>query len=143
MADALDVAVTQKGKDQPECVIDVSTLTGAMRVAVGIDIAGYFSNNDQLAKRLEKSAKERGEMIWRLPLVPKYFSSYSSKYADFMNASDVGFGGAITAALFLEKFVGKAKWAHFDMMAWNMAPDGALSEGANAQTFSTLAGFLT
>jgi leucyl aminopeptidase len=143
MADVLDVAIKQKDKDAPEYVIDCSTLTGAMRVALGLDVAGYFSNDDKLADILEIAATRAGEMIWRLPLIKKYFKSYASKYADFMNASDSSYAGAITAALFLQKFVGKTKWAHFDMMAWNMAPEGALSDGGNAQTFQTLAHFLS
>jgi len=140
MADAIDVAVTQQ--ETPSALIDVSTLTGAMRVAVGLDVAGFFSNNDKLAREAEVAAQKMGELAWRMPLVQKYAKSLNSSYADFKNSSDGGFGGAITAALFLEKFVGKVPWLHFDVMAWNNSADGALSDGSNAQCLQILAGML-
>jgi leucyl aminopeptidase len=142
MADAIDVAVKQTGKDAPEALIDVSTLTGAMRVAVGLDVAGFFSNNDKLAREFETAAQSMGEMAWRMPLVEKYWRQMSSTFADFKNSSESGFAGAITAALFLKQFVGQTPWVHFDMMAWNGSGDGAIGEGSNAQCFQILAGYL-
>lgn len=142
MADAIHLAVTKKGPDAPAALIDVSTLTGAMRVAVGLDVAGYFSNDDRLAREIESAAQNFGEYVWRMPLVQKYNRQLTSSFADFKNSSESGFGGAITAALFLEKFVGDTPWVHFDMMAWATSADGALNEGANAQGFQTLASFL-
>lgn len=142
MADALDVAVTREGKDEPTEVFDVSTLTGAMRVALGLDVAGFFSNNDKLAAAIEKAAAVAGEMAWRMPLVRKYRKYHNSSFADFTNASESGFGGAITAALFLENFIRDKNWVHFDVMSWNSSADGALTEGANAQALQTLARYL-
>lgn len=138
MADALSYAAEQKGKDEPEYILDTATLTGAMRVSVGVDLAGYFSNDEKLARKIEKAAKEVGEPVWRMPLVPKYLKMISSSIADLSNASESGFGGAITAALFLQKFVKQKPWAHFDVMAWNSSSDGAISEGGNGQTFLVL-----
>ena len=103
LADVMDVAATQKGKDEPEYLIDVATLTGAIKVALGADVLGLFSNNDQLADQMIRAGQQVGEPAWRMPLVQKYFSSLSSNFADFKNSGE-GFGGAITAALFLEKF---------------------------------------
>ena len=139
MADAISLALKEQ---KPSLLIDVSTLTGAMRVALGLDVAGFFSNDDSLAKSLEQSAQKMGEPAWRMPLMSKYWSQLSSPYADFKNSSESGFGGAITAALFLEKFVGQTSWAHFDVMSWNLSAQGAMSEGGNAQALQIIAKFL-
>lgn len=137
------VSSAKKGSSvEAAAIFDVATLTGAMRVALGLDIGGYFSTDEKLAARVEKAASEAGEWVWRMPLIEKYAKGLSSAYADCKNSADSGFGGAITAALFLQKFVGQIPWVHFDVMSWNMAPDGALSDGGNAQTVQTLAQFL-
>jgi leucyl aminopeptidase len=143
LADAIDVAVrAPKAAERPELLVDVATLTGAMRVALGLDVAGYFSNDDDLAAEIEQAGLRAGETTWRMPLVPRYGRMLSSTIADLSNASDSGYGGAITAALFLQHFVGSVPWAHFDVMAFNPGPDGALSEGGNGQAFCTLAEFV-
>ncbi len=138
LADVMDVAVTQKGKDEPDILIDIATLTGAIKVALGADIAGIFSNNDQLAEQICNSGQIAGDPAWRVPLVPKYFASLSSNFADFKNSAD-GFGGAITAALFLEKFVKDKKWVHLDVYCWTDKTTGALSQaGASGQPVQML-----
>jgi leucyl aminopeptidase len=126
LADVMDVAVKQKGSDEPEFVIDIATLTGAIKVALGADVAGLFTNDDALANQLQSAGQKSGEPNWRMPLVQKYFGSMTSNFADFKNSAD-GFGGAITAALFLEKFCGDKKWAHLDVYCWNDKNTGALS----------------
>lgn len=126
LADTMDVAATKKGADEPEIIIDIATLTGAIKVALGADVAGLFTNDDHLAQQLQTAGQASGEPNWRIPLVQKYFSSMSSNFADFKNSAD-GFGGAITAALFLEKFCHGKKWAHLDVYCWNDKPTGALS----------------
>jgi leucyl aminopeptidase len=126
LADVLDVAATKKGADEPEIIIDIATLTGAIKVALGADVAGLFTNDDQLAQQLQIAGQVSGEANWRMPLVQKYFGSMSSNFADFKNSAD-GFGGAITAALFLEKFCHGVKWAHLDVYCWNDKPTGSLS----------------
>lgn len=125
LADVMDVAATKKGADEPEFLIDIATLTGAIKVALGADMAGLFTNDDQLAKQIQAAGQASGEPNWRMPLVQKYFGSMSSNFADFKNSAD-GFGGAITAALFLEKFCHGKKWAHLDVYSWNDKPTGAL-----------------
>lgn len=142
MADALDVAVTQKGSHEPCEVIDVSTLTGAMRVSLGLDVAGFFSNSDDLADDLERASRQAGEMAWRMPLIKKYKNQLNSNFADLSNCADTGFGGAISAALFLEYFVRAKPWAHFDVMSWNGSAQGAMSDGGNAQSLQILAQYL-
>jgi leucyl aminopeptidase len=142
LADALDVAVTQKGADEAELVINVATLTGAIKVGLGTEIAGLFCNNDELAESLTTAGQRAGDLNWRMPLFEKYFSEYSSSFADFKNAGG-GFGGAITAALFLQKFVGNKKWAHLDVYAWADKASGAMaSAGGNGQPVQALIEFL-
>lgn len=140
LADVLDVAVTHK--EEPSLVIDVATLTGACRVALGTEVAGLFSNDDKLAKDLMRRSHEVGDYCWQLPMVERYFGSYSSAFADFKNSGD-GMGGAITAALFLQKFVRGKKWAHLDAYCWNDKPTGSLSfVGGSGQTVQLLMNFL-
>ncbi|MEE2743688.1 MAG: hypothetical protein VYD54_07240, partial [Bdellovibrionota bacterium] len=143
LGDALDVAVTQKGKDKPRLVIDAATLTGAIKVGLGSNIGGLFSNNDSLARVLEKSSQGAGDPLWRMPLDQSLRAKMKSHVADMTNAVD-GFGGAITAALFLESFIGDIPWAHMDLYAWTDGSRGAYSRaGANGQGVQTLGRFLT
>lgn len=140
LADVLDVAV--KSKDKPRYVIDVATLTGAIKVALGADIPGLFSNDDTLAKKIENAAHAAGEPCWRMPLVPKYANQMNSSVAHMTNAVD-GFAGAVTAAMFLEKFIGDQAWAHLDIYAWTDKPTGGLSfVGGSGQGVQTLAQLL-
>ena len=139
MADALDVAVGKEGADEPQAVIDISTLTGAIKVALGADVAGLFSNSDELANLLADAGRERGDLMWRMPMYQPYRSQLKSTVADFNNCSESGFGGAITAALFLETFVGKARWAHLDIYAWKDSASGAWAEsGGSGQAVMAL-----
>lgn len=133
LADVMDVAVKQKGKDEPEIVVDIATLTGAIKVALGADVAGLFSNDDQLANQIVAAGQQTSEPAWRMPLVQKYFASLNSNFADFKNSGE-GFGGAITAALFLEKFCAGKKWAHLDVYSWTDKSTGVLaSAGGSGQ----------
>lgn len=143
LGDALDVAVTQTGKDKPAMVIDLATLTGAMRVALGLKVAGFFSTDVDLAQDLASAAAEMGDPMWQMPLVADYEPLLKSTFADISNAASVGFGGAITAALFLKRFVGDVPWAHIDMMAWVDKREGAFAEpGGNGQLVQALAAYL-
>lgn len=142
LADAIDVAVTQTGVNEPELVINLATLTGAIKVALGADLAGLFSNHDPLAEELNQCGQRTGDLNWRMPLLGRMSSGMSTPFADIVNAVD-GFGGAITAALFLEKFVRQKPWAHLDIYAWNDKANGALSfSGGNGQPVQALVEFL-
>lgn len=142
LADCLDVAVTKSGDDEPEMVINVATLTGAIKVALGADIAGLFSNEDGLAEALNKAGQASGELNWRMPLFSRYANGMLTPFADIVNAVD-GFAGAITAALFLEKFVKQKPWAHLDIYAWSDKASGALTfAGGNGQPVQCLIHFL-
>jgi leucyl aminopeptidase len=126
LADVLDVAIT--AHDKPEVVVDVATLTGAIKVALGADLPGMFCNHDRLADIFLHTAQASGDPCWRMPLYAKYNSQLNSGFADLVNATD-GFGGAITAALFLGKFVGDTPWIHLDIYAWNDRPAGGSGQG--------------
>jgi leucyl aminopeptidase len=142
LADILDVAVSKKGKDEPEVVIDLATLTGAIKAGLGAEISGLFVNDDDLAEELNRAGAHVGEINWRMPLYSKYSRNFDSAFADIVNCVD-GFGGAITAALFLEKFVQNKPWAHLDIYAWNDRPMGALTfSGGSGQGVQTLVNFL-
>ncbi|MGE5085168.1 MAG: M17 family metallopeptidase [Bacillota bacterium] len=142
LADALDVACKVKGSDEPEYVIDVATLTGAIKVGLGAEIAGLFSNDDELASLLTQAGQRAGDLNWRMPLFEKYWADMSSPFADCKNSGG-GFGGAITAALFLQKFVGGKKWAHLDVYAWADKASGAIgSAGGSGQPVQCLIEFL-
>jgi len=142
LADALDVAVTQKGADDPEIVIDVATLTGAIKVALGGELAGLFSNDDRLAEEINRAGQASGDLNWRMPMYGRYTAGMTTAFGDLVNAVD-GFGGAITAALFLEKFVHQKPWAHLDIYAWNDKASGPMTmAGGNGQAVQCLVQFL-
>ncbi len=142
LADVLDVAASQKGIDEADIVIDVATLTGAIKVGLGAEIAGLFSNDDALAAQLTAAGQRSGDLNWRMPLFDKYFNDLSSPFADFKNSGG-SFGGAITAALFLQKFVKEKKWAHLDVYAWTDRAQGALgASGGSGQPVQCLIEFL-
>lgn len=130
LGDALTLACEEK----PELLIDFATLTGAARVALGTDLPALFTNSDALADDLQDGAKTAQDPIWRLPLHKPYASLLDSKTADTNNISSGGYAGAITAALFLEKFVESGiEWAHFDLMSWNVSSKPGRPEGGEAQ----------
>jgi len=118
MADALAYAVD---KLDPVAMVDVATLTGSMKVALGQQVAGYFANNEALASAIFEAGEVSGEPLWRLPLVSDYEEKLASKVADADNAA--AGAGSITAALFLQHFVGRVPWAHLDIASVGDSPD--------------------
>lgn len=126
-------ALTKAGEDKPELVLDFATLTGAARVALGPDLPGLFCNDDALARELTEAGTETDDPIWQLPLWSAYSEMLKSDVADINNASEGGFAGATTAALFLQKFVPEgAKWAHFDTFAWRPSAKPGRPKGGDA-----------
>ncbi len=139
LADALSLAADANPKE----IIDLATLTGAIKVGLGADLPGLFSNDDGLSDRLAQAAQKAGEPLWRMPLYSKYFSALTSHFADMTNCGEGGFAGAITAALFLEKFVQRKPWAHLDIYAWNDKAQGAqLQTGGSGQMVQALMFYL-
>lgn len=112
LADMLSYAVLE---EKPAEIIDLATLTGACMVALGQDIAGLWGNNEKMLAEIETSTFEAGEKVWRMPLEKDYRELLKSSMADLKNISGGKYGGAITAALFLEEFVGKIPWVHLDI----------------------------
>ena len=110
LADALVLAAREK----PDCMINLATLTGACVVALGNELAGLFSNDEDLATKLMDCSRDAGEGLWRLPLAPEYREDIKSPVADIKNVGG-GSAGAITAALFLQEFVSDIPWAHLDI----------------------------
>ncbi len=110
LGDGLAYAVDKLG---PDVLVDIATLTGAVKVALGSNLGGLFANNDALAGLLDAAGERSGEPVWRMPLSEEYESKLSSKVADADNAP--GGPGAITAALFLQHFVAGLPWAHLDI----------------------------
>jgi leucyl aminopeptidase len=106
---------------QPKFMVDLATLTGAIVVALGHEIAGLFSNDDRLADRLTKAGQDTGERVWRMPLAAEYDKLIDSKFADVKNTGNGRWAGAITAAQFLQRFVAdKTPWAHLDIAGTGM-----------------------
>lgn len=141
LADALDLAAT--APEKPRAIINVATLTGAIKVALGSEIAGLFCNDKKLSQKLFECSEVSGDLAWPMPLHSSYLSSFNSPFADMVNATE-GFGGAITAALFLEKFVQEIPWAHFDIYSWSDKASGALSQaGGSGQGVSLLMQYLS
>jgi leucyl aminopeptidase len=95
-------------------MINLATLTGAIIVALGQEVAGLFANDDKLAERLSKAGEATGERVWRMPLGPEYDKIIDSKFADVKNSGGRS-AGSITAAQFLQRFVDKTPWAHLDI----------------------------
>lgn len=139
LADALAKAC----EEAPELLIDFATLTGAARTAVGTEIAAMFTNNDQLSEALIESSKIVADPLWRLPLFSGYDTMLDSSIADLANASGSPYAGAITAALFLQRFLSMpVSWVHFDIMAWNVSNKPGRPEGGEAMALRAVAHYL-
>lgn len=125
-------ALAEGSREKPALLVDFATLTGAARVALGPDLPAMFSNDDKTAQALLESAGRTEDPVWRLPLWQPYKDSLSSRIADTSNIGG-SFGGTITAALFLEKFVDKdVPWVHLDTYAWTGGNRPGRPEGGEA-----------
>jgi leucyl aminopeptidase len=130
LADALALADEEK----PDLLIDMGTLTGAARVALGPDLPPFYTNDETLALDVARCAKEENDPLWRLPLWPPYDAWLDSKVANLNNAPSGTFAGSITCALFLQRFVEHAKsWLHVDIYGWTPTAKPARPEGGECQ----------
>ena len=126
-------ALTRAAESEPELIIDFATLTGAARVALGPELPALFANDDLLAEELLISGREHADPLWRMPLWEGYDEMLKSEIADLSNASDSPMGGAVTAALFLQRFVPSGTpWAHLDTFAWRPAAKPGRPKGGDA-----------
>jgi leucyl aminopeptidase len=130
LADALALADEEK----PELLIDMGTLTGAARVALGPDLPPFYTDDEALALDVARHARAENDPLWRMPLWPPYDSWLDSKVANITNAPSGGFAGSITCALFLKRFVEHAtSWLHVDIYAWTPSAKPARPEGGECQ----------
>lgn len=140
LADALSYA---QQDDKLDLIMDFATLTGAARVAVGPDIPSFFTNDETVAAAMIHASCTTQETLWRLPLYEDYQRYLESKVADIKNASLEAYAGAITAALFLQRFVEPTvPWVHVDFMAWNVITQPGRPEGGEAQGLQALFEFV-
>src|SRR5689334_11376784 len=130
LADALALADEEK----PELLVDLGTLTGAARVALGPDLPPFYTNDETLAADVARLAREENDPLWRMPLWPPYDRWLDSKVATITNAPSRAFAGSITCALFLQRFVEHASsWLHIDLYAWTPSAKPARPEGGECQ----------
>ncbi|MDA2808421.1 leucyl aminopeptidase [Nocardiopsis suaedae] len=140
MADALDYAVAEL---EPDALVDVATLTGAAKVALGTGMGALFATDDGLAQALLEAGERSGEPLWRLPLTEEYADTVRSRVADLANigtSGDYGHPGATEAALFLREFTGGLPWAHLDVAGpgRSMSEQGLLTKGGTGFATRTL-----
>ncbi|MEM7059684.1 MAG: leucyl aminopeptidase family protein [Pseudomonadota bacterium] len=129
LADALVLAA----EDDPDLVIDMATLTGAARVALGPEVVPFYTSDDDLAVDLARASAQVADPLWRMPLWPGYERDIEPDIADLDNAPKGGFAGSITAALFLQRFAGDVPWAHFDIYGWTPAGRPGRPKGGECQ----------
>ena len=126
-------ALARASEDKPDLIIDFATLTGAARVALGPDLPALFTRQDNTAQALLDSGLAQDDPCWRMPLHSAYRDMLKSDIADINNAGSGGFAGAVTAALFLDRFVADGiDWAHFDTFAWRPAAKPGRPKGGEA-----------
>jgi leucyl aminopeptidase len=140
LADALALA----DEEAPEVLIDMGTLTGAARTALGPDLPPFYTDDDALAADVARHGRAENDPLWRLPLWRPYDQMLDSKVADMSNVATGGFAGSIVCALFLNRFVTAAKaWLHFDIYAWTPAAKAGRPEGGECQAARALYALLT
>jgi leucyl aminopeptidase len=140
LADALDEADTEA----PDLLIDIATLTGAARSATGMEVPPFFTDDETLATDLARHAAAVHDPLWRLPLWRGYEKTLASPIADLNNNPDYNLAGAITAALFLNRFVARARsWVHFDIPAWTDRPRPGRPRGGEANAARALYALLS
>jgi leucyl aminopeptidase len=132
-------ALAEASTENPELLVDMATLTGAARVALGPELAALFCNDEALAHGLLAAAAAEEDPMWRMPLWRPYRKMIDSKIADINNVSESPHAGAVTAALYLQEFVEPGlPWAHLDVMAWNPQSRPGRPEGAEATALRAL-----
>ncbi|RZM81994.1 leucyl aminopeptidase family protein [Leptolyngbya iicbica] len=132
-------ALWEASSEQPELIVDFATLTGAARVALGTELPAFFCNDPAFLEPLEKAMQATTDPLWNLPLHEPYRELLNSKVADLSNVSSGSYGGAITAALFLQEFIqAQIPWIHIDVMAWNLRNLPGRPEGGEVMGMRTI-----
>ena len=136
-------AISKAAEDSPDLLIDFATLTGAARIALGTEVPAFFTNDDSSASDLMQASKTVNDPIWQLPLHQSYRYMLDTTIADICNSASSGYGGAITAALYLKEFVPvETKWIHFDVMAYNIRTRAGRPKGGEAMGLRAVVEFL-
>lgn len=137
LADALAYGIATY---YPQAVVDLATLTGAVIIGLGHHYTGLLTNNDQLAAQLTEAGGQVAEPLWRLPLGPEYRKQIDSRLADIKNAGSDRSAGTITAACYLQEFVGETPWAHLDIAgtAWDFTEKSYIPKGPSGTGVRTL-----
>ncbi|MEL6745685.1 MAG: leucyl aminopeptidase family protein, partial [Pseudomonadota bacterium] len=131
--------LTLADEEKPDLLVDMATLTGAARVALGPDLPPFYSDDEIFSAELASAGNTVRDPLWRMPLWQPYQKMLASKIADVNHISTGGFGGSITAALFLSRFVENAKtWAHFDIFGWVPSDKPWAKTGGEAQAIRAL-----
>ncbi|ODN42399.1 leucyl aminopeptidase family protein [Piscirickettsia litoralis] len=138
LGDALALAA----EDKPALVIDFATLTGAARVALGTELPACFTNQRDIETELRELGEDMADPVWPMPLFKAYRNKIDSQIADLSNCDLGGYGGAITAALYLEEFVGDCPWIHFDVMGYNKRALPGRPEGGEIMGVRTVFAYL-
>lgn len=138
LCDALSIAQAES----PDLIVDFATLTGSARSAVGTEIGAMFATDDEVAEKLSHAGVSSGDAVWRMPLHGPYEHMLESKVADLVNSAASPYAGSITAALFLQRFVGEANWVHFDIMAYNTRVRPGHPEGGEAMGLRAVLAYL-
>jgi leucyl aminopeptidase len=135
LGDALALA----DEESPDLLIDMATLTGAARIALGPDLPPFYTDNDGLAGELARHAVTANDPLWRMPFWTPYYALIDSSVAELNNAGESGFAGSVTAALFLKRFVERAQtYIHFDIFAWTPMAKPGRPKGGEAQGIHAL-----
>lgn len=132
-------ALTRAGELEPVLTLDLATLTGAARIALGPEVVPFYTDDDDLAAAIAGASRAVEDPLWRMPLWPGYAGAIESDIADIKNDADAwAQAGSVTAALFLKRFAPKGAWAHFDIFAWNSRGRPGWPVGAEAQAIRAL-----
>jgi leucyl aminopeptidase len=132
-------ALAEADREKPALLFCLATLTGAARAATGMELPPFFTDDDELAADLMRHGTDQHDPVWRLPLWRSYEAALDSSIADLNNAPDYPLAGAITAALFLNRFIAETKsWAHFDIPAWIDRPKPGRRKGAEANAIRAM-----
>jgi leucyl aminopeptidase len=132
-------ALADADSENPDLLICLATLTGAARIATGMELPPFFTDDEELAVDLARHAEQQHDPLWRLPLWRSYEPAIESMVADLNNAPEYGLAGSITAALFLDRFVTNTEsFVHFDIPAWIDRPKPGRRKGAEANTIRAI-----
>lgn len=136
-------ALTRAAELEPVLTIDLATLTGAARVALGPDVPPFYTDDEAVAAELEQASRTTGDAIWRLPLWSGYEAAIDSDIADLKNDPDAwAQAGSVTAALFLKRFAPTVAWVHFDIFAWNARSRPGWPQGGETQAITAILAML-